>query len=101
MRNAIVAFGVAAAIVVYLVAAAGNRREIAKVRAEAQAITVERDSLVAAVEAREAERAGLAEQAGSFEAEAKHLRDSVDVLERDRSAAQLDVREIRTVGALQ
>jgi hypothetical protein len=89
------------AVVIGVRALAGSRQEIQRVRSEARGLEHQRDSLIALVQAREARQAILATQANAFELQANQLRDSVELLERRRGEAQLSVRQIRTVGALQ
>lgn len=100
-RNLLVAFGLVGAIVIAVSTVGGNRKAIAQARAESQVLKFQRDSLMVVVAQREAERATLAARADTFEAEANQLRDSMGVLERERADAQLTVRQICTVGALQ
>lgn len=79
----------------------GNQQAIARARAEAAQLTQQRDSLVTEVLEREQLRAALEIERETHDAAATRLRDSVTALERRRAAAQLTVREMRTVGALQ
>src|SRR3990172_1434837 len=88
-------------LILGLVNAVGrNRHAIAGARAEAARLANERDSLLPAVRGRDQQQAALTLERQRQEAEANRLRDSVAVLERRRAAAQLTVRQIRTVGAL-
>jgi hypothetical protein len=80
---------------------AGNRRAIARAESEAARLGSQRDSLLGVVDQREQQAAALAIQRETLEADVGRLRDSVIELERRRAAAQLTVRQIRTVGALQ
>jgi uncharacterized protein YlxW (UPF0749 family) len=79
----------------------GRREEVARARAAASHLRLQRDSLMAEVEARDRARSALIRERRAHEAEAAHLRASVAQLEQSRAAAQLTVREIRTTGALQ
>ena len=79
----------------------GNRGAIARARADAVRLTMQRDSLVAVVHERERQQAALTIQRETHQAEVTRLRDSAIALERRRAAAQLSVCQIRTVGALQ
>ncbi|HLB38086.1 MAG TPA: hypothetical protein VJL31_16055 [Gemmatimonadales bacterium] len=79
----------------------GNGKAVAAAQAEAARLTTQRDSLIAVVHDRERQQAALTIQRETHEAEVTRLRDSVIVLERRRAAAQLSVRQLRTVGALQ
>jgi len=78
-----------------------NRGAIARAKADAARLTNQRDSLLAVVGERERRQAALTIQRETHEAEVTRLRDSVIALERRRAAAQLSVRQIRTVGHLQ
>ncbi len=100
-RNLLIAAGVLGALAIAAATMGGNRKAIAQARAESQALARQRDSLLAVVAARDTERAALTARADTFQTAANQLRDSVDVLEQERAEAQLTVREIRTVGALQ
>ncbi|MBI2072350.1 MAG: hypothetical protein HYW06_02715 [Gemmatimonadetes bacterium] len=60
-----------------------------------------RDSVVAVVDARQRQQAALTIQRQTLEADIRRHRDSVIALARRRAAAQLTVRRLRTVGALQ
>ena len=82
-------------------AVGGNREAIARAQAEAAALASQRDSLMRVVRQRERQEAALTIQRETHEAEVTRLRDSVIALERRRAAAQLSVRQLRTVGALQ
>jgi hypothetical protein len=75
--------------------------EVARARAAASDLRRQRDSLVAEVDARERERSALIRQRQEHETEITDLRESVASLEGRRSAHQLDVRRLRTVGELQ
>jgi chromosome segregation ATPase len=102
MRKALLPGLVAAVLAIVLVnAVAGNRRAIAEARADAARLETQRDSLLAEVRDRERRQAALAIERETHHAEASRLRDSVAALERRRADAQLTVRQIRTVGALQ
>jgi hypothetical protein len=78
----------------------GDRRAIARAVVEAQALTRERDSLLAVVTESERQRAALALERQRRETVIAGLLDSLTALERDRARAQLTVREIRTTSAL-
>ena len=82
-------------------AVGGNREAIARAQAEAAALASQRDSLMRVVRQRERQEAALTIQRETHEAEVTRLRDSVIALERRRAAAQLSVRQLRTLGALQ
>ena len=90
-----------AVLVILVTAVPGNREAVARARADAARLAHERDSLVEVVRRREAEQAALGARVETHQAEADRLRDSVIALERRRATAQLSVRQIRTVGALQ
>jgi hypothetical protein len=78
----------------------GDRRAVARAVSEAQALAGERDSLLTVVRETERQRAALALERQSRETVIAGLLDSLDALERDRAAAQLGVRQIRTTSAL-
>ena len=78
-----------------------NRAAIARARNQATHLAGQRDSLAEVVRRREAEQAALGIRIETHQADAQRLRDSVIALERRRAAAQLTVRQIQTVGALQ
>jgi len=75
--------------------------ELARVRADLATVSAERDSILAAVRQRDHEHDSLQSERDARAAEAALLRDSVDVLERSRADAQLNMRQVRTVGGLQ
>ena len=100
-RNLLVGVGLLAAIGIALGAVGGNRKAIAQAWADAARLTTQRDSLVAVVRDRERQQAALTIQRQTHEADITRLRDSAIALERRRAAAQLTVRQLRTVGALQ
>jgi hypothetical protein len=79
----------------------GRQEEVARARAAASHLRLQRDSLAADVASRDRERAALIRERSAYETEAAHLRESAASLERRRSAHQLDVRRLRTVGELQ
>jgi hypothetical protein len=79
----------------------GNKRAIREAQAAAATLTRQRDSLIAEVRRRDERQAALTLRRQTVEADANRYRDSVVALERRRAAAQLAVRELRTVGALQ
>jgi uncharacterized small protein (DUF1192 family) len=79
----------------------GRGEEVAQARAAASSLRRQRDSLVTVVRQRAREQAALTVRLQQHREEANGLRDSVTALERRRSALQLDVRRLRTVGALQ
>ena len=91
--------GFAIALVGY--ALGGDRRAIQEARADAARLAGQRDSLILEVRRGEQRQAALTVQRHTVETEANRRRDSAVALERRRSAAQLAVRQIRTVGALQ
>ena len=92
----------AVGIVLVLVNALGNNRKtIEKARADSARFESQWDSLFAAVRERKRLQATLTTERRTHELEANRLRDSVTTLEGHRAAAQLNVRQIRTVGALQ
>jgi len=101
MRKAALPLAAIGLVLVVLWTVGGNRETIARARADAARLTTQRDSLVAVVHHRERQQAALTIQRETHEAEVTRLRDSVIALERRRAAAQLTVRQIRTVGALQ
>jgi hypothetical protein len=78
-----------------------RRGEVARAQAAASQLRRQRDSLVTVVRQREREQAALTVRLQQHRKEAKGLRDSVTAIEGRRSAHQLDVRRIRTVGELQ
>ncbi len=82
-------------------AVGGNREAIARAQAQATALASQRDSLMRVVRQRERQEAALTIQRETHEADIHRHRDSVIALERRRAAAQLTVRQLRTVGALQ
>jgi uncharacterized protein YhaN len=95
-------------VLLLVVAAAGvldafrsNAHEIARVRAHAERLATERDSLHAAVRERDERQSALAAQRDAHRAHADRLRDSVRALERRRADRQVTLRQVRTVGALQ
>jgi hypothetical protein len=103
VRRALAAAGIAAAVagVVALYGTLqGSHAAVAAARAEAARFRDARDSLVTVVGRREEERAALTVRIEQHRREADGLRDSVTALERRRAAAQLDVRRLRTTGAL-
>ena len=100
-RHLLFAAGLVGAIAIAVTAVGGNRKVIEKVRAESRVLELQRDSLMEVIAQRETARAQLAARADTLETEADLLRDSVDRMERQRAQAQLGVRQIRTVGALQ
>ena len=100
-RNLVMVVGLSGLIVFAAGAVGVNRQAIARARAQSLALKDQRDSLLAVAAAREAERAALAARADTLEWQAHQLRDSVDLLERQRAEVQLGVRQIRTLGALQ
>jgi len=79
----------------------GRREAVARARAAASHLRLQRDSLVTVVRQRAKEQAALTVRLQQHRKEANGLRDSVTALERRRSAHQLDVRRLRTAGALQ
>ena len=79
----------------------GRREEVARARAAASHLRLQRDSLMAEVEARDRARSALIRERRAHEAEITRLRESAALLKHSRAAAQLTVREIRTTGALQ
>ena len=89
------------AVILAVVVPTCNRGAIARAKADAARLTSQRDSLLSVVGERERQQAALTIQRQTHEAEITRLRDSAIVLERRRAAAQLTVRQIRTVGALQ
>lgn len=100
-RNLLVAVGLLAAIGIAVGTLGGNQKAIAQAQARAARLTTQRDSLPAVVRDRKQQQAALTIRVETHRAEASRLRDSVNALERRRAAAQLTVRQIRTVGALQ
>jgi hypothetical protein len=101
MRRLIPPLIVTAVILAVVVPTTCNRGAIARAKADAARLTSQRDSLLSVVGERERQQAALTIQRQTHEAEITRLRDSAIVLERRRAAAQLTVRQIRTVGALQ
>jgi exonuclease VII small subunit len=89
------------AVLLLVQAYGGRRAEVARARAAASHLRLQRDSLLVAVENRKRTEAALTTQRAALETEAAVLRDSVAELERARAQAQLTVRQIRTTGALQ
>ncbi len=100
-RNLLTVAGVVAAIAIAVTAFGGNRKRIEQARAESLVLAAQRDSLLGVVAQRETEWAQLAARADTFHTQAQVLRDSIGRLEQERADAQLGVRRIRTVGALQ
>lgn len=96
----VIAVGAVGAVLLLLGSLRGNREAIAAARAEAAQLASQRDSLLTVVQDGERRRAALADERRSQESVITGLLDSVAALERDRAAAQLTVREIRTTGAL-
>ncbi|MBI4500783.1 MAG: hypothetical protein HY700_06435 [Gemmatimonadetes bacterium] len=102
MRSLGLAIGVAAIVIVFLLhLLGGNRAAIAQAHAASQRIASERDSLVAVVQEREELIASLGLERDTLESLAQWWRDSVDLLERDRAAAQLTIRENHSLTVLQ
>ena len=101
MRKAALPLAAIGLVLVVLWTVGGNRETIARARADAARLTTQRDSLVAVVHHRERQQAALTIQRETHEADIHRHRDSVIALERRRAAAQLSVRQIHTVGALQ
>lgn len=97
----LVVVAVGATLLVAALSLRGNRKAIARARAEAAQLLEQRDSLSAAVRERDDLRAAFERERRSREAEAARLRDSVTALERRRAGAQLAVRTIDTVDVLQ
>ncbi len=101
MRSLVVALSAAALIIVFLVhLIGGNRDAIATAQAESSMLATQRDSLVAVVQDREALIASLGIERDTLKAIADSRRDSGDILERDRAASELVVRETHTLVAL-
>ena len=100
MRRLIPLIAAALVVAVLVKAMAGDRRAVARAVREAQALAHERDSLLAVVQKTELQRTALTLQRRSRETVIDGLLDSLAVLERDRAAAQLTIREIRTTSAL-
>lgn len=100
-KTLVVGLGAALLTLVLVNAVAGNHRAIAEACADAARLEAQRDSLLAEVHDREQRQAALAFARERHEAEANRLRDSVAALDRRRAEAQLTVRQIRTMGALQ
>ncbi|MBI2073734.1 MAG: hypothetical protein HYT81_12025 [Gemmatimonadetes bacterium] len=101
MRRLVPPLIVTAVILAVAVPTTCNRGAIARAKAEAARLTSQRDSLLSVVGERERQQAALTIQRQTHEAEITRLRDSAIALERRRAAAQLTVRQLRTVGALQ
>src|SRR3990170_90226 len=102
MRKLVLLVIAAVALIALLAGSLGGKREaIARARAEAAVLTTQRDSLADLVRRREQAQAALTIQRETHEADIHRHRDSVIALERRRAAAQLTVRQLRTVGALQ
>ena len=100
MRNLVIV----AAAALLLFAALGmrsNRAAVARVRAEAAMLVTERDALLVTIRDRAERQAALARERDSVTAVVAAWKDSVRALERRRAAAQLTVRRIRKIGALQ
>jgi hypothetical protein len=100
MRN-LVLLAAGALLILAVLGMRGNRAAIARAKAEAAALASQRDSLLAAVEDRLRQQTVLAGERDSVAAVADALKDSVSALERRRAAAQLTVRRIGRIGALQ
>ncbi|MBI2614715.1 MAG: hypothetical protein HYW52_03340 [Gemmatimonadetes bacterium] len=101
MRRLVPPLIVTAVILAVAVPTTCNRGAIARAKADAARLTSQRDSLLSVVGERERQQAALTIQRQTHEADITRLRDSAIALERRRAAAQLTVRQIRTVGALQ
>ena len=97
----VVVLAVAALLVLVYSLLSRNPEELARARTEAATLEAERNSVLALVEERDNRQEALRGQRDARAREASLLRDSVAGLERARAAAQLTVRRIRTVGALQ
>jgi uncharacterized small protein (DUF1192 family) len=78
-----------------------NTGEIARVRADAERLAREHDSLQAAVRERDERQVALAFERDAFHADANRWRDSVRAVERRRAERQVTLRQVRTVGVLQ
>jgi len=100
-KTALLVLALIVAVLLLVQAYGGRRQAIAQARAAASHLRLQRDSLRAAVAARNRERSALMRERQAHEAELTRLRESVALLEKRRAAAQLSVREIRTTGALQ
>jgi len=79
----------------------GRREAVARARAAASHLRLQRDSLLAEVEIRKRTEAALTSEREALESQAAELRKSVAGLEQSRAEAQLTVREIRMTGALE
>jgi len=101
MRRLVPPLIVTAVILAVAVPTTCNRGAIARAKADAARLASQRDSLLSVVGERERQQAALTIQRQTHEAEISRLRDSAIALERRRATAQLSVRQIRTVGALQ
>jgi uncharacterized protein YlxW (UPF0749 family) len=100
-KTALHVFVLFIAVLLLVQAYGGRRAEVARARAAASDLRRQRDSLVTVVKQREKEQAALTVRLQQYREEANGLRDSVTAIEGRRSAHQLDVRRLRTVGELQ
>lgn len=100
MRKLFSVLALVLAVLVLAGALLGDRKAIARARAEALELASARDSLVTVVRHAEEDRAALTVERRSQETVIHGLLDSVAQLERSRAAAQLTVRRIRTTSAL-
>jgi hypothetical protein len=101
LKTALHVLAIVVALVLLVQVYGPRRGEVARAQAAASHLRRQRDSLVTVVKQREEEQAALTVRLQQYREEANGLRDSVTAIERRRSAHQLDVRRIRTVGELQ
>lgn len=105
MGGSLLAFSITLALLIVVVTSFwsgwSNREALRRIKAEAQQLEHQRDSLLTAVQGHDSAAAVLVLERGRLDSLATRLRGSVDTLEARRAAARLTVREIRTVGKLQ
>ena len=100
-KTVLLVLALCVALLLLAVSYGGRREAIAQARTAASHLRLQRDSLRAAVEARNQQRSALVLEREALDAQVAQLRDSVAQLEESRAQEQLSVREIRTTGALQ
>jgi hypothetical protein len=102
MRKLILAVAVLAITSAFVTRLIGsNRAAIAKAQAEAAALGVERDSLIAVVQERGKLIVSFGLHGDSLESLAQWWRDSVDMLEQHRAAQELAIRQTGTLTTLE
>lgn len=101
LKTALLVLALTIAVLLLVNAFGGQREAIARAQAAASHLRHQRDSLAGEISRRESQRVALERERAVHEAAAERLRDSIQSLEHRRAQAQLTVRGIRTVGALQ